>query len=184
MEVFRKHGRKIWRDSGFALFQPRAIRSKGKRMEQANKLFDESKPILEHLLPFGIERWRAEKLFKRVQRDGIEYSVGKKMRFVMFCRAKYWDAGARDVIVSDAKQSGITRSQISAEKHQMVRSWFNAATDTQMRDIAREMICAENIISARYVCRRMGHAWEQFVMDFNAALEEVMAAAIDKGIWK
>ena len=51
---------------------------------------------------------------------------------------------------------------------------FDAVQNREMRTIMRNMIVSENLQTARYTAKKAGYVWQQFVLDFNYGLEQMM----------
>lgn len=139
---------------------------------QAELPLGKDKPILDFLLPVRIENWRADGLFKRSR-----YSVGQKMRFVMYIRAAAFDFSAKNWIELHHDGSTASRQEVMADKKFQAYRKFNAVRDPFMREVMQRMIVAEKLLGARYIAKQLHKPWPQFVMDFNQGLDEMMDAA-------
>jgi hypothetical protein len=148
-------------------------RATGENMAKANELFNtEQKPILDVLVPLGVEKWRQEGLFRR----DTDCSIGRKICFVQSLYARYNELPPQDQcdVRAEKNRCGITREQILCEHRFMVRRKFAVITDTDMREIMMNMICTEKLRPVRALARQLKYNWVQFVFDFNDGLRELM----------
>lgn len=129
----------------------------------------DSRPILDILRPVRIEQWRIEGLFRRGK-----FSVFHKIRFVGAIRARAFDHSHREMCEARGDSRGVSAIEVAVDKRLTARRMFNAVQDTQMRVIMRNMIVSENLQTARYTAKKAGYVWQQFVLDFNYGLEQMM----------
>lgn len=129
------------------------------------------KPILDCLVPVRIEHWREEGLFKRGR-----HSVSAKMRFCMHIRAAAFDFSPKAFLEMRQESSAASRQEVMADKKIQAIRKFNVIRDPFMREVMSHMIVAEHLLRARYIAEKLQIRWAQFVIDFNAALDDMMDA--------
>ena len=129
----------------------------------------DNRPVLDVLRPVRIEQWRAEGLFRRGK-----FSVFHKVRFVGAIRARAFDYSHREMCEARGDSRGVSTIEIALDKKMAARRMFNAVQDREMRVIMRNMIVSENLQTARYIAKKAGYVWQQFVLDFNYGLEQMM----------
>lgn len=139
---------------------------------QAELPLGKDRPILDFLLPVRIENWRQEGLFTRTR-----HSVGQKVRFVMYLRARAFDFSAKNWIELHNDNSTASRQEVMCDKKIQAMRMFNVVRDPFMREVMQRMIVSEKLLGARYIAQKLQIRWPQFVIDFNAALDDVMDAA-------
>lgn len=129
----------------------------------------DSRPILDILRPVRIEQWRAEGLFRRGK-----FSVFHKVRFVGAIRARAFDHTHREMTEARGDNRGVSAIEIAVDKRLTARRMFDAVSDEKIREVMRNMIVTENLQTARYTAKKAGYVWQQFVLDFNYGLEQMM----------
>ena len=165
--------RRAWRQT----VERRDIKPRYYRASQMKQttLFDIDTPksVFDSHRSYGIERWRKEKLFQRCRDVRVpDIPEGRKIKWINQTRGRIYDVkrdGVRGAGVRIAKQQIITQKKVAAKK------MFRVITDVNMRDIMAEMILRSELLSARYICKKMGASWPQFVADFNFWLQMVIA---------
>lgn len=133
------------------------------------QLFNENRPILEHLIPVRIENWRREKLFSRSKK----YNPWQKARFCMMIRAKAFNFISKDPYERSGDKNA-SPVEIQVGKIIDARQILKPVHDPQMREIMENMIVTPDLYSARYFAKKCGYSWPQFVIDFNYGLEQAM----------
>lgn len=129
----------------------------------------EDKPILDVLRPVKIENWREDGLFCR-----SKYSVGKKIKFIIFIRSSAFDHAKRD-ICEIKTQSLVSKVEIITDKMHRARKLFDVVEDKRMREVMIFMILREDLLSAHYVAKKCGYRWPQFILDFNRGLDQIIS---------
>lgn len=135
------------------------------------QLFNENRPILEHLIPVRIEDWRQEGLFTHSK----NYSPWRKARFCMMIRAK-----AFNFISKDSRESrsnvNVSPVEMHVAKIMDARRILKPVQDENMRVIMEQMIVVENLHTAHNMAKKVGMRFPQFKDDFNKGLEQAMDA--------
>jgi len=127
------------------------------------------------MTPKWAEKWAQEGLFKRTRFDSIDIWPARKKRFV----SNLWIRFIKDDWNKNLNDPGggqwINPNDIRLDRKISVANKFGVIHDSKMRDIMIGMICTENPpYSARYTARKNNCNWEQFKIDFNYGLHEVM----------
>lgn len=179
MEVIRIHRGKMWRDSGFFLFKPRAMRIiESDNMKQLKLISNDAddKPILESLTPAWAQKWEDEGLFKRTQFCNTDIRPARKKRFIINLRAAFYDTSHNKEPREIKGNSYINPMEISFEQKNRVIKQFDFISDPKMREIMALMILSQTPAGAQYTARKNKMAWEQFKIDFNYGLYQIMEA--------
>ncbi len=128
-----------------------------------------------------LQRWWDERLFRRRQFNGEQFSVGRQEWYISRIRAVYFGDFGRDPYVG-VKFSGPSTpyAEVQGWRKAKIRDGFGYVHIRDMRAPMMALLLAEctPLPSARDVARQCDMAWEQFANDFVEGLFDMFKAGV------
>lgn len=128
-----------------------------------------------------LQRWWEERLFRRRQFNGEQFSVGRQEWYISRLRGVYFGDFGRDPYVG-VKFSGPGIPFVEAQgwRKAKIRDGFGYVHIRDMRAPMMALLLAEctPLPSARDVARQCDMAWEQFANDFVEGLFDMYKAGV------
>lgn len=128
-----------------------------------------------------LQRWWEERLFRRRQFNGEQFSVGRQEWYISRLRGVYFGDFGKDPYVGvKFSGPGIPFVESQGWRKAKIRDGFGYVHIRDMRAPMMALLLAEctPLPSARVVARQCDMAWEQFANDFVEGLFDMYKAGV------
>lgn len=128
-----------------------------------------------------LQRWWEERLFRRRQFNGEQFSVGRQEWYISRLRGVYFGDYGKDPYVGvKFSGPGIPFVEVQGWRKAKIRDGFGYVHIRDMRVPMMALLLAEctPLPSARDMARQCNMAWEQFANDFVEGLFDMYKAGV------